>query len=793
MTQSIAIGAIECCGGLAMRKTYGNYLFMNGDNKVVGLWPRRENMRDNSDSEINASLLDFSSPIVSASLTSDGEANTDDQPRRRRFADWIVMAICAVWLGLVSAVYLPGWFVQPPSFEALVIAIAAAAAPLGLVILVYNAVTGNDERALRSAQNAASIIRGEQLRLEKSLSAMTTRLRQHQSELVQTNETLMTLGEDAANRLKLSSTSMRDDIETLTKHGQSLKFSATAARADMAVLLANLPKAQVETRKIVRALQETGASAEESTRALSALMGSLIERGREADAVAIAASQKLAGQLDRIEAVSQSGGDRLTSTARDMAESVDNALAHADQANHTIRSGINAQSAALTALVDQSQSAIARTGADAAAAMGARVEDISVQLQSLAALMAGQTAQAATLLGGIREGLDAARVGLNALDKEGLARAGDLSVALAGLDEKARGLGQSLETGNNNADALITRTESLITALDAALREIDESLPGAFQRIDARVASTAPVLHSLSGVAGDALDRLMEADSVLARQRTTLGEITTEAERYLAVNINATSRLSTALDDATAKARTLVDTTSIDLGAALINIENASQSAKEKAHNVKGVNPAKSLEALSADAKVALQGTITAEIERQIEALGASAQLAVSSANAASERLTQQLTAITEISGSIEQRLAEGQASIEKTDSEALSRRVSLLIDSLNSTAIDVNKLLSNDVTDTSWAAYLRGDRGTFTRRAVKLLDAGDARDVLHHYETQPDFQDHVNRYIRDFELMLRDILSTRDGSALAITLLSSDMGKLYVALAQAIDRLRKN
>jgi hypothetical protein len=112
-------------------------------------------------------------------------------------------------------------------------------------------------------------------------------------------------------------------------------------------------------------------------------------------------------------------------------------------------------------------------------------------------------------------------------------------------------------------------------------------------------------------------------------------------------------------------------------------------------------------------------------------------------------------------------------------------------MEALNSTAIDVAKILSNEVTDSAWAAYLKGDRGVFTRRAVRLLEAGASRAVQSYYESDPEFREQVGRYIHDFEAMLRNVLATREGSQVAVTLLSSDMGKLYVALAQAIERLR--
>jgi hypothetical protein len=154
-------------------------------------------------------------------------------------------------------------------------------------------------------------------------------------------------------------------------------------------------------------------------------------------------------------------------------------------------------------------------------------------------------------------------------------------------------------------------------------------------------------------------------------------------------------------------------------------------------------------------------------------------------------QLREQLAAVDELAGNLEHRVAHARERAQEQVGNDFARRMALITDSLNSNAIDITKAFATDVSDTAWTSYLRGDRGIFTRRAVRLLGRQEARAVAQIYEADADFQETVNRYIHDFEAMLRSVLSTRDGHALAVTLLSSDMGKLYVALAQSIERLR--
>ena len=112
-------------------------------------------------------------------------------------------------------------------------------------------------------------------------------------------------------------------------------------------------------------------------------------------------------------------------------------------------------------------------------------------------------------------------------------------------------------------------------------------------------------------------------------------------------------------------------------------------------------------------------------------------------------------------------------------------------MDSMNSAAIDVQKILSDEVDERAWTQYLKGNRGVFTRRAVRLIGRSQQRALGSHYASDHEFQDSANRYVADFEAMLRRVMAERDSGMIAVTLMSSDMGKLYAALAPLVERRR--
>jgi predicted transcriptional regulator len=504
--------------------------------------------------------------------------------------------------------------------------------------------------------------------------------------------------------------------------------------------------------------------------------------------------------------IGQASDDALAVLERDMEametdlrRRLDAALQRAQETLAVTDGGLSSQTASLDALINRSRESLTAIGDQTVAGLSDTIGDVESRLHQINDLIEGQRSLMSGLHSGLHDTIASTEDRFAALEDSALARGERLTGALMRMTEETQRIDRALAVGGVTAEKLIGCAETLLVALDSSVRELDETYPAALERFDARLqqsrtllGSTTPEMERLEAISEALVGRTEEAEEMLRGQGSRLTEWLESTQGGLEANRALVERLRTTLDGAHQDATRITEGAGPLLVTALLRVKDTADQAAERARQALGRAIPDAAQQLAQASDEALQAVIGEKVTAQIEQVARVAEEAVKAAHQASERLTRQLLTIADTSASVEQRIEEAERASETRDRDHFARRSALLIESLNSTAIDVAKLLSNDVTDSAWSAYLKGDRGVFTRRAVKLLDAGESREIALHYDNDAEFRDHVNRYIHDFESMLRIILSARDGNALGVAVLSSDMGKLYVALAQAIERLRQ-
>ena len=151
--------------------------------------------------------------------------------------------------------------------------------------------------------------------------------------------------------------------------------------------------------------------------------------------------------------------------------------------------------------------------------------------------------------------------------------------------------------------------------------------------------------------------------------------------------------------------------------------------------------------------------------------------------------LRKQLEMADKAVSSLEARIAQALASSYDEFDDNLAYRLVEITEKLNSQSIAIASSFSMEISEKSWASYLKNDQYIFNRRTLKLLGKRDLRKIAELYNNDDSFKELTSRYLDDFEGMLRKILSTSDGHSIGITLLSSDIGRLYVILDKAIRR----
>ncbi len=675
---------------------------------------------------------------------------------------------------------------------------AIATAPLTLMALVWLIFGRTRRKESEAFTRSVVTMRTEARSLEALLSVLSQRINDSRSELTMIGDHLMQLGDSATQKLGGITSEFDASTERLTQHGQSLDLAAEAARIDIAVLLDDLPRAEEHARAISDQLRSAASETGERAREFDRQLAAIAEKTREADETVSAAAQRLVAHLTHIESAGAAAAVRVGEAESGFSAAVEALLDRTGTTLDEIRSGIDVQSQAVTALVEQAAAGIGRAGVDAAEALGSNVTAASDALQQLGERVAEQEQSSQRVLAEIERALGELDQRFTALAQSGDEHAANFLESLGKSRAELHSIAEDASAGQELLEGLAQRTETLQSAIERLSASVRAQLAGALQeagnQTDQLVASTRsirPEIDWIRDAAREAGDRLDSTGSAIAEQQDRLAALLGTIDDGVGEAEGRLANLATAMSAVHTEAAQLVDETGPGLVEAMVKVREAAAHAADRAREaIAAVIPA-SAEGFSDATRVALENAIRDSVEDRLREVQAAAEKAVESARSATDRLTQQMLVLGQSATALEQHMQEQQEHKRESDSEAFARRVALLIDSMHSASIDVSKILSDEVDEKAWDSYLKGDRGVFTRRAARLIGSSESKPIRAHYELDGEFQQSVNRYIHDFEAMLRRVVAERDGGAIAVTLMSSDMGKLYAALSDALDRRR--
>jgi predicted nucleic acid-binding Zn-ribbon protein len=583
-------------------------------------------------------------------------------------------------------------------------------------------------------------------RQQQSLEAAAGRFESNAAQLVKASE----LTETAAVALGRVTPDVESRVQSLT---------AQLARAE-----ADLLRQVAEADRLLAALNERAAAAEAQVRATASETGNAMAAITDA---------------------SRRAQESMAVPLRQLVENTDAALARTAAAMDTTRDGVHAQTNAMLASVDQARVTLDHIGGEAARQIKARLDTLLQTAGEIGSLLETNAAGARDLIDDINRSFSVLDAKLANSANTGNAALDNIAARMTEAREAIHRLGEPISTTDSALAAVEARLATVGRSVDDTLGSLGTALPAAMPQLE-NMAIRLSELHdradqlSLPLTAGG--DSIAQAQAQLDRAREALDTAAAKLGQELTTARNALSDIET-----------LTGSTSLAASSQLIEVfgrvkDIANQTAgtmRETLSNVVAEAEAALDQAGASRAELAFGAPIRAKLV-EVEALH---ERVAEAAQAASERVTRRLLALTETVADVEARIDEADTKFEVRARNTLAARSNKLIASMQDAAIDIAALLSFDMEDTAWDNYLKGDRSIFARRLVQALDANGTRAIARHYQHDPEFRQQAVRYMDEFELLIAQVLPDREGRSLAVTLLSSSLGKLYVAIGQAVDR----
>ena len=699
----------------------------------------------------------------------------------------VASLIWAAGIGAGWAVFT-GQIVLMDGAQPLIITGLALLAPLAVVWLAALHLRDAGAIAALRAETAETRAKLAAIEVERSTAALAAL-----QEQIDTSANRIAA---LARPIAAHGTAIGEAARGLDASNQTLASTVARAVAASGDVAGAVPAAIAQAGGLIDLLARTDNQLRSQLAETETLLAALYTRASEAEAQARNAAAASTAEIRALGDTGAASLAQLTAAADAARTAVETPLASLsaalDAANSRTlavvdgtREAVHTQTSAMLAGLDQARTTLAHIGGDAARVLDERLAALQALAGRVAAEIAGAGANAGSLV--------------NTLAAQVEAMETRLAAAMQASTQALAGLEAGLATASSGADALgqpINAATATLAQVQGQLATISADASAALALIDTRLPASEPLLAALSA----RLAALKQEAEALAEPIITSSNHVGSASDRLGLAREALGASSAELADAIARAQDqlreleagtsrLALTTSTDLIDSFGRVRDVAQAAagamRTALDGVVAEAEAALGEAASARAETAFAAPIREKIEELVGLQGQSGD----AAQVAAERVTQRVLALTRTLAEVEAHVAEVETRADVRARNALGRRANGLIDSLQGSAVDMARLLDFDLDDKAWAEYAAGDRGAISRRLEQGLDHGTGRQFVRHFTHDTEFRAEAGRFMTEFEALVGDIVPDRGGEALGAVLLSSTLGKLYLALSQAAGR----
>ncbi len=560
-----------------------------------------------------------------------------------------------------------------------------------------------------------------------------------------------------------------------------------------------VPAAQAQADALIELLARAENQIKGQLAETETLLASLYTRASEAETEARTAMTRVKQGLTAIEEAANRARDQVAQPVEELTSAVDTAFARTTQAADTTRNAVHAQTNALLASVEQARVTLDQIGGEASRTLqedqigGEASRTLQEQLEMLLGLtgqiadqLNSEAGRAQLFVNDVSSGFGLLGSRLAEASNAAQAAIDGIDARLASTRSSMDGLGDPLARAEAAVVMVENRLAEMAATSDRALATLFERLPDAAPQLDAMTSRLAALGEQASAIvepmslganaitsSQDRLEMARQAlDAAASDMTATLGNAQALVQQIEASTSTVALAASTDLVEAFNRVRDIAQATAGTMRNTLAGVITEAEEALDKA----GTERAERAFAMPVRAKL---GELAEAQDR-----------AAAAAQAAAERIAQRLLGLTRTVSEVESHVEAVETRALVRARNTLDKRANALIGALQSSAIDMAQLLDFDIDDKTWDDFAGGDRSAIARRLASGLDRGTGRSFISHYQHDPSFRQEAGRYMADFEALIAEMVPERKGDALGATLLSSTLGKLYLALAQAAGRL---